>query len=536
MGDNADYLKRELYERVRTDPALFDWLQAGSLDGIWYWDLEQQENEWLSPRFKETFGYTDDEVPNTSSWWLDHIFKEDGDKAIATLKAHLADGTPYDQVVRYRHRNGSTVWVRCRGLAIRDENGKPIRMLGAHTDVTEQKVAELRAVEAAAARTRFLAHMSHEIRTPLHGILGIVELLRNGAVPDPGAQRELLDTVAESGETLLAIINDLLDLSRIDAAGLTIHPEPTAPAPVLTSLYRLYQEHAAAKGLRYELDVSSAVQGVWLQLDPHRLRQIVGNLISNAVKFTRSGFVRIEADLDARTGTAADGDGAVAELVVRVRDSGPGIADTEAIFEPFEQADAGPTRRHDGTGLGLAIVRQLTQLLGGTIVVDSTPDMGSLFVLRLPAPIVTSPRESPAGRPAADRLATGSQEARLSRLAVLVAEDHPTNRLVLRHMLTTAGVSDAVFVTNGAAAAAACRERAFDVVLMDVHMPVMNGWDAAAAIRAEGKGSPRIVALTADAFPESRAACIEAGMEGFLAKPFDPRALIAELTAEAQPV
>ena len=157
MAEDEHYLKTELYALVRKDRAIFEFLQAGSLDGIWYWDVERQDQEWMSPRFKELFGYRDDEIPNTSEWWMANIFPEDRDVALDNFAKHLADaGHPYDQIVRYRHRDGSTVWVRCRGLAVRNEQGEPIRLLGCHTDVTALKRAEedLRAGRRSCARRR----------------------------------------------------------------------------------------------------------------------------------------------------------------------------------------------------------------------------------------------------------------------------------------------------------------------------------------------------------------------------------------------
>ena len=227
MAQSDDhYLKRELYERVRNDPSIFEFLQEGSLDGIWYWDVEEPENEWLSPRFKSLFGYAEDEIPHTSAWWQENIFPEDLHIAIENFQKHCDDPThPYDQVVRYRHKDGSTVWVRCRGLAVRDEQGKPVRMLGAHTDVTEAMVArrelernveELGRCNAELQQFAYVA--SHDLREPLRMIASYSELLARRYEGELDARADkYIRYVREGADRMQLLLSDLLTYSRVGA-------------------------------------------------------------------------------------------------------------------------------------------------------------------------------------------------------------------------------------------------------------------------------------------------------------------------------
>ena len=357
MGSEEHYLKTELYDLVRKDPAIFEFLQAGSLDGIWYWDVERQEQEWMSPRFKELFGYRDDEIPNTSAWWMENIFPEDRAVALENFGRHLADAShPYDQIVRYRHRDGSTVWVRCRGLAIRNARGEAIRLLGCHTDVTALKraeedlrrqAAELReardaAERASSAKSTFLANVSHEIRTPLNGVIGMAELLRDTDLDSE--QREQVAAIRESAEALLEIINDILDFSKIEAGRLVAEPRPFRLRERLDSLVRAFAPrlHGRDVALAAEIapDAPDALVG-----DARLLRQVLANLLSNAIKFTERGAIVLRARLRQQAGDEVT-------LEFEVSDTGIGIPAEKqrVIFEEFVQADASTTRRYGGTG------------------------------------------------------------------------------------------------------------------------------------------------------------------------------------------
>ncbi len=521
------YLKTELYELVRKDPAIFEFLQAGSLDGIWYWDVERRDQEWMSPRFKELFGYRDDEIPNTSEWWMANIFPEDRDLALDNFAKHLADADhPYDQIVRYRHRDGSTVWVRCRGLAVRNDKGEPIRLLGCHTDVTALKRAEedlqrqaeeLREAKDAAeranrARSIFLAHVSHEIRTPLNGVIGMTELL--GETDLTSGQREHLDALRESADVLLDIIDDILDFSKMEAGKLVVESYAFRLRERLDTLVksfapRLYGRDVALSH-QVDADVPDAVVG-----DGRLLRQVLANLLSNAVKFTRRGAIALHV----RREDAVD-DGVV--LRFDVSDTGIGIppGKQEAVFEEFVQADASTTRRYGGTGLGLAIASRLVDALGGDIGLHSEPGRGSTFHFTARLGLSeTGVDETP---PSRETVVEGAP------LRVLLVEDSVANQRVAVGFLEREGHRVRT-VGDGVAAVDACAAERFDVVLMDLQMPGMDGYAATAAIRRreeeQGASPTPILALTARASRSNEAWCLAAGFDGFLLKPYRPREL-----------
>ena len=533
MSQEEHYLKKELYELVRSDPAIFEFLQAGSLDGIWYWDVERQDQEWMSPRFKELFGYRDDEIPNTSEWWQANIFPEDRDVALDNFAKHLADPNhPYDQIVRYRHRDGSSVWVRCRGLAVRNERGEPIRLLGCHTDVTALKraeedlrhqAAELRDARDAAERANqaksiFLANVSHEIRTPLNAVIGTTELL--GDTDLTPMQRDHLDAVRESAEALLDIINDILDFSKIEAGKLTSEQRPFHLRDRLDTLLRSLAPRLHGKPVVMTSDIAPDVPDV-LVGDARLLRQVLANLLSNAMKFTAQGDIVLRV-----RGRELTGD--TVTLAFEVADTGIGIPPDkqQVIFEEFVQADVSTTREYGGTGLGLAIASRLVSALGGGIGLHSEPGQGSTFHFTARFGRGTA-GEAPRER---------APVVELPPLRVLLVEDSVANQRVAAGVLEKAQHTVSI-VSNGAAAVEACAAERFDVVLMDLQMPGMDGYEATRAIRRYerelgARGTP-IVALTARASMGNEAHCLSVGFDGYLSKPYRSRELLDAIAAVA---
>ena len=536
MSQEEHYLKTELYALVRSDPAIFEFLQAGSLDGIWYWDVERQDQEWMSPRFKELFGYRDDEIPNTSEWWMANIFPEDRDVALDNFAKHLADPNhPYDQIVRYRHRDGSSVWVRCRGLAVRNERGEPIRLLGCHTDVTPLKraeedlrrhAAELQDARDAAERANqaksiFLANVSHEIRTPLNAVIGTTELLGDtGLTP---VQLEHLDAIRESAEALLDIINDILDFSKIEAGKLVSEQVPFRLRDRLENLVKSLAPRLHGKPVTMVTDVAPDAPDA-LVGDARLLRQVLANLLSNATKFTAHGEIVLHVRRQELTADAVT-------LEFAVADTGIGIPPDKqrVIFEEFVQADASTTRQYGGTGLGLAIASRLAGILGGSIGLESEPNRGSTFHFTArfglgAAGAVETPRDR-------DPIVA------LRPLRVLLVEDSVANQRVATGMLEKMKHTVRV-VTDGAAAVEACAAERFDVVLMDLQMPRMDGYEATRAIRRreQEQGAPRtpIVALTARASMGNEALCLSAGFDGYLPKPYRSRELLDAISAQVE--
>lgn len=363
-------------------------------------------------------------------------------------------------------------------------------------------------------KSHFLANMSHEIRTPLNGVLAMAEVMDMDELKP--AQRERLAVIRESGGLLLAVLNDVLDLSKIEAGRLEIQDRPFDIAQLAQSIRESYAHQARDKGLAFEVAVAPEAHGLW-RGDVDRLRQILGNLISNALKFTLEGAVAV------RFASAEDGSG----LRIDVADTGIGIAPEilPRLFDKFVQADSSTTRRFGGSGLGLAICRELAALMGGSIKVQSREGRGSTFTV-----LVALPREETLTEvhyiDDDEETASARPSARLARtpLRVLAADDNPTNQKVIEAVLAPLG-AELTTVPDGKACVEAWKAAKFDIILMDIHMPVMDGIEAARAIRVleaqEGRARTPIVAVTANALAHQVEDYLAAGMEGHVAKPVE---------------
>jgi signal transduction histidine kinase/ActR/RegA family two-component response regulator len=366
------------------------------------------------------------------------------------------------------------------------------------------------------AKSRFLATMSHEIRTPMNGILGMAQLLLHPTL-EQGEREDFARTILTSGQTLLTLLNDILDLSKIEAGKLNLEAKVFEPQQVVHETLLLFSDMAAQKGLRLEASWDALGERRYVG-DSHRLRQMLSNLVSNAIKFTGSGQVGIEANEIGR-----DAQGALLEFAVT--DTGIGIpADKrDILFMPFSQAHSSTTREFGGTGLGLSIVRTLAEAMGGGAGVDSEFGKGSRFWFRIRVGIVAAGEDTrnaqrPAALPAAAAAASAAAFGH-----VLIVEDIALNRAVLASLMSKLGVTVAMAEDGQQGVAAILRGDPVDLVLMDVQMPVLDGIAATRRIRAweAANGRPRvpIIAVTANAFEEDRRRCLEAGMDDFIAKP-----------------
>jgi len=383
------------------------------------------------------------------------------------------------------------------------------QLAGAWTELmTARQAAEERERAAAAAnlaKSQFLTNMSHELRTPLNGVLGMAQALSTDRLSR--VQHERVDVIRRSSQSLLAVLNDLLDLSKIEANALALEVIEFDLEHLVRDVVAAYRPLAEKKGLAFEFELAEEARGRYLG-DPVRIRRILYCLSENAVKFTQSGGVTLQVDRDA------------GQVVFRMADTGIGIADKDLahLFEGFFQADSTLTRQYGGAGIGLAICGELTALMGGVIEASSRLGEGSTFTLMLPLPPAVASTESKASK------AAPAQTERPAELRVLAAEDNATNQLVLKTLLAPAGIAPTM-VVNGREALAAWEDQTWDIVLMDIQMPEMNGVDATRAIRLReletGRTRTPIVAVTANAMTHQVAEYEAAGMDGVVAKPIE---------------
>ena len=522
--------------------------------GLWDWHVPSGRTS-INARWAEMLGYRAEEVAPSMDSWTALIHPDDWAGVQAELQAHLDGRTPaYRCEHRLRHRDGRWVWVLDAGRVVeRDAAGRPLRAVGIHLDITERRIAlealersraeleqrvaerttelvdaQHRAEAANKAKSAFLANMSHEIRTPMNAIIGLSRLMADSTT-DP-RQIDRIHKVEHAAAHLMSLIDDILDLSKIEAGRMSLEQVPFSLCELLEQVRSYIAPQAAQRHLQLGFEADGAPDA--LVGDPTRLRQALLNLAGNAVKFTERGSVQVRVQaLQQAPGQAT--------LRFEVRDTGIGLSaeQIERLFVPFEQADASTTRRFGGTGLGLAITRRLAAMMGGEVGASGTPGEGSCFWFTATFGLPAAPQA-----PRAD--ADAAQVDALQRLRqchagarVLVADDDPVNLDVARAMLEHAGL-EVTTVNDGKAALDACATARYDVLLLDMHMPGMDGPQAATALRRAGVRTP-IVALTASVFDEDRDECLAAGMDHFLPKPCPPEhlygCLIEALQAQAAP-
>ncbi len=509
-----------------------------SPESIVFTDLDGRI-EYVNAAFLHITGYAWDEVIGQNPRILQS--GETPPERYREMWANLRAGRPWRGEFINRRKDGSIYLEQASIVPIRQADGRITHYVAVKLDVTElrrnerelsayrdglerlvgERTTELAAAKEVAetanqAKSSFLANMSHEIRTPMNAILGLTYLLLQGDLP--ADQADKVHKVAGAANHLLQIINDILDLSKIEAGKLQLEEMPFSPGEVIHSVANMIRDRAAGQGLILNVDAEALP---WSLLgDEMRLRQVLLNFSSNALKFTEHGSITISGRV------MSDEDGIV-ECRFSVTDTGIGIAagQIERLFKPFEQLDNSTTRRYGGTGLGLVIARHLARLMGGDVGVDSAKGVGSTFW-------ITTRLQRAVAEPRAATSEPGDGMRMIGR--VLLAEDEPANREIGCVLLNSVGI-EVVAVGDGAAAVEEVKKGNIDLVLMDLQMPVMDGLAATTWIRAlpEGGHVP-IVALTANAFPSDRERCLQAGMDDFLAKPVEPDTLYATLARYLQ--
>ena len=495
----------------------------------------------LNRSWESVLGYTLDELEGQPLLPLVHPADVEATAAhMARLDQQEPDGEVIGFVNRYRHADGSYRQLEWRARRSGD------RIFAVARDVTERQAVEREmamareAAEAASlAKSEFLANMSHEIRTPLNGIIGIAAALERTGLTD--GQREMVGLIEQSGVTLERLVSDILDVSKVEAGQLDIEIHEMDLAAEVDTVVDLMRGRAEAKGLEFVVDRGATARGDFLG-DSTRIKQVLGNLLSNAVKFTETGRVRVAMDIQDDhpwEGTAL--------LTLEVEDSGVGFGPefADSMFKRFSQADGTITRRFGGTGLGLSICRSLVELMGGDIDARSEPGQGSLFRVTLPMSRIRSIEEHDArkGLTQPAQASTEAMPVTADGPRVLLAEDHPVNQRVVQ-LILAGRVATLVTVDNGAEAVAAFEREQFDLVLMDMQMPVMDGLAATRAIRAleqAGPGVPRtpLIMLSANAMTRHQQDSLAAGADMHLPKPITATVLLdgisAALAAAASP-
>ncbi|HEX5079676.1 MAG TPA: PAS domain-containing protein, partial [Geminicoccaceae bacterium] len=482
---NVTELKRiesALYESVER----YDLAMRGSNEGLWDWNLKTGVIE-VSPRFKELSGIQAEGSRIDPGSWSARLHPDDRARNEEDVRAHLRGETAFlSSEYRMRREDGGYRWVLARGLGVRDERGEIYRMVGSLGDVTARKQAELelrrameQAEEATRTKSQFLANMSHELRTPLNAVIGITEMLEEDA-EDLGQEDfiEPLRRIRGAGNHLLNIINEILDLSKIEAGRLELHDEDIDVKPLIDEIAMTAASLADKNGNRLEVHCPDDIGG--MRADMTRVRQVLLNLLSNACKFTEKGEVSLTV--------AARGKAARQELIFTVKDTGIGMTPEQVakLFQEFSQADSSTTRKYGGTGLGLAISRRLCRLMGGDVTVESAQGVGSTFTVRLPrrsreAAEALAPVAHPTGAAASARRGGGK---------VLVIDDEQTVRDLMRRFLAREGF-DVVTAKDGREGLQLARQLHPALITLDVLMPELDGWSVLQAL----KDDPQLAAI-----------------------------------------
>jgi PAS domain S-box-containing protein len=537
LEEANEHLREEALERMRTTAALeeseqrFQLAATATNEVIWDWDLVTQA-AWRNPNFETAFGHSQPATDVTG--WTDYIHPEDVARVTASIYEVIQSrGAFWKQEYRFRHADGHYAVVYDRGYVIQNSAGQPVRMVGAMQDITRRKQAEeeLRAAKEAAeaanhAKSEFLANMSHEIRTPMNGIIGMTGLALQTELD--GTQREYLEMVQLSAQSLLVVINDVLDFSKIEARKLELERVEFDAGALVREVLREHAVSARGKDLMLSCHVAAGVPERVVG-DPTRYRQVLANLVNNAIKFTERGSVEVHLSCTERqAGTAV--------LACEVRDTGIGISDTEKnrIFSAFVQADSSTHRKHGGTGLGLAICAELAAMMDGRVTVASVPGQGSRFTFtaKLLDPSTGRRRMERRSLPGCSSSSGAAEQLRgRGALEILLVEDNIVNQRLAARVLEREG-HRVLIAGNGIEALQRLEDRSFDVVLMDVQMPVMSGYECTSAIRERERirgGHVPIVAMTAHAMKGAREKCLTAGMDEYVAKPFRPEELFAAI-------
>ena len=494
---------------------------AGTNDGIWDWDLRTND-VYYSPVWMKILGHEFDPLPLLLSTWLENVHPEDLASAEQAVQRHLRGETPiYEHIHRMKHRNGHYIWTSAKGKCLQDEEGQPYRFVGTITDITAKKEAEeeLKMAKEAAeianrTKSEFLANMSHEIRTPMNAILGFSDLLQGMTTDD--RYQSYLQAIRSSGKTLMSLINDILDLSKIEAGKLQLSYEGINLRLLIKDIQQIFSVKAAEKGIQLLATVDESLPEA-IAFDEVRLRQILFNMVGNAIKFTEQGHVSIQVS------STLSADQKI-QLVLQIQDTGIGIApeNQTRIFDVFTQSEGQSTRKYGGTGLGLTITRRLTEILGGSIELTSELGKGSTFTLIFPSVLIETH---------VHQIFNHTQDIDLNQfipITILIVDDIESNRHLLRSFFQSTD-HKTLEASDGYEAIQMAKNHHPDLIIMDILMPNLDGQEATLFLRNNPDTSTiPILILTASLMTDVRNQ-LEPYCQGFLTKPLVKADLVEAL-------
>lgn len=521
LYNSSDITKEKVsLKKLRCSEERFALAVKGSNDAIWDWNDLDSDLYWWSDRMYEILGYKPGEVEARISNWIKWMHPEDSGKVLEVLTNHFEKNDTYEVEFRMKKKNGEYVWLFARGESVRDENGKPVRMAGSVSDITDRKRTEAelikaknKAEESDRLKSAFLANMSHEIRTPMNGILGFAELLKTPKIKSVKKEK-YIDIIGKSGTRMLNIINDIIDISKIESGSMELELSDSNVNEQVEYIYTFFKREVEEKGLMLQFHNGLSWDEALVTTDREKLFAILTNLVKNAIKCTKKGIIEfgyLKKDKD---------------LEFFVRDTGHGVPKHRmgAIFDRFVQAENIEEIDRQGVGLGLSITKSYIDMLGGKIWLDSEEGFGSTFYFTIPYEILSE--EEKLKKVGKD--GENYNELLELELSIIIAEDDAVSSALLTNFMEKYS-SEILRVTSGTKVVEACRKSSdFDLILMDMRMPELNGYEATRNIRKFNKDVV-IIAQTAYGLSGDREKAIDSGCNDYLAKPISKNALVSLL-------